>query len=131
MDGGPASSSLLSGVLLAESLRLDAVLTTDALRVRRVWRADAGDPEAGQPSLWTFLEFDVAEDDADRLAVDLRDVLSDVGGWYCSFGSTTEMIVVFADRIFRYRRGDAAERAAVEAHARSLGVPEAQLDWEG
>jgi len=40
-----------------------------------------------------------------------------------------ETFVVFADRIFRYRRGDPAGRAAAERHGRSVGVPEAQLDW--
>jgi hypothetical protein len=37
--------------------------------------------------------------------------------------------VVFSGRIFRYRRGDRSERAKVEAYARSIGVPDEQLDW--
>jgi hypothetical protein len=31
--------------------------------------------------------------------------------------------------VFRYTRGDRSARAEVEAHARSVGVPEAQVDW--
>jgi hypothetical protein len=40
-----------------------------------------------------------------------------------------ETFVVFSGRIFRYRRGDQTARTAVEAHARSVGVPESELDW--
>ena len=39
------------------------------------------------------------------------------------------MFVVFSGRIFRYRRGDETERAKVADYARSVGVPEQQLDW--
>jgi hypothetical protein len=38
------------------------------------------------------------------------------------------MFVVFSGRIFRYRMGDGSERAKVADHARSVGVPERQLD---
>jgi hypothetical protein len=31
--------------------------------------------------------------------------------------------------MFRYRRGDKNGRAKVEDYARSVGVPDAQLDW--
>ncbi len=40
-----------------------------------------------------------------------------------------ESIRVGADRFFRYPRGDRAGRAEAEAYARSLGVPDSQLDW--
>jgi hypothetical protein len=119
-----------AGILVGESLRLDAVLEVPEARLTRVWRAVAGDPEAGQPTVWTFIEFDVPATRAGALAEALRRRLEPGGGWYCSFGSAAEMVVVFADRVFRYPCGDAARRREVEAHARGLGVPEAQLDWE-
>ena len=50
-------------------------------------------------------------------------------GWYCDFRSATETYVVFSQRVFRYPRGDAPGREEAEAHARSVGVPESQLDW--
>ena len=117
-------------MLLGESLRLSAILDGPDLRVERIWRSDAGDPGAGQPEIWTFIEFEVAAELAADLAVALSGVLNATGGWYCSFGSDTEMIVVFAGRSFRYPRGDDQARHDVEAYARSVGVPEAQLDWE-
>lgn len=64
------------------------------------------------------------------LAQSLSEALEETGGWYCSYGSGEEMVVVFANHVFRYRRGDVAARQRVEAYARSVGVPAAQLDWE-
>ena len=118
------------GVLLGESLRPGAVVDRPDLRIRRIWRADAGDPNAGQPPAWTFLEFEVPAARAGDLAEALGGMINARGGWYCSFASDDEMIVVFAGRSFRYGRGDHRARREVEAYARSVGVPEAQLDWE-
>jgi hypothetical protein len=69
------------------------------------------------------------DEHADALAAALGDALSEKGGWYCDFRSADETFVVFAGRSFRYRRGDAAARADAEEFGRSVGVPEAQLDW--
>jgi hypothetical protein len=116
------------GNLLAESLRKEHALDAVPLTVRRIFRADDGDPSAGQPLTWTFLEFEVADDRADALAAALAGAL-EPGPWYCDFRSERETFVVFADRVFRYPRHDQSGREEAEAHARSLGVPEAQIDW--
>lgn len=36
---------------------------------------------------------------------------------------------LFPGKVFRYPRGDQAGRAEAQAHGRSVGVPEPQLDW--
>ena len=59
----------------------------------------------------------------------LRDSLDSSVGWYCDFRSEDETFVVFGGKVFRYPRGDPMGRAEAEDHARSIGVPEAQLDW--
>jgi hypothetical protein len=41
----------------------------------------------------------------------------------------TESFIVFPGRGFRYRRGESSGRAEAEAYARSVGIPESQLDW--
>jgi hypothetical protein len=51
-----------------------------------------------------------------------------IGGWYADFHSDAEATVVFAGRIFRYRRGDDTEHVKVADDARSVGVPKEQLD---
>lgn len=119
----------LRGVLIAESLRAGSAVAGVALTVTAVSRADVGDVDAGQPRTWTFLDFEASDEAADRLVDMLAGALERVGGWYCDFRSDNETFVVFAGRAFRYPRGDDAGRAAAVAYGRSVGVPEAQLDW--
>ena len=120
---------VIAGVLIAESLRTGTRLEDVALTVRAIARADDGDTDAGQPLTWTFIEFEAPLEEAERLAAALSPSLDQRLGWYCDFRSPTETFVVFAERVFRYQRGDAVGRSEAEAHARSVGVPESQLDW--
>jgi len=120
---------VIEGVLIAESLRTGARLEGIALTVRRIARDDDGDTDAEQPLTWTFIEFEAPLDKAEELAAALSRALDKRLGWYCDFRSPTETFVVFAERVFRYRRGDKGGRSEAEAHARSMGVPESQLDW--
>jgi hypothetical protein len=119
----------LSGCLIAESLGVGGAVVGVRLTVTRVSRAEAGDVDAGQPRIWSFIEFEAADEDGDRLAATLEGALQTSGGWYCDFRSETETIVVFAGRTFRYPRGDSEGRSLVAEYARSVGVPEGQLDW--
>jgi hypothetical protein len=123
VDGGQ-----YRGTLLGESLQLDAVVELP-LAVHRVTRAAAGDTDAGQPREWTFIEFSVKAEEADALASALSKALRREGGWYCNFNSDHQVVVVFHGRVFRYKPGDRASRAEAEQYARSVGVPESQLDW--
>lgn len=117
------------GLVIGESIRTGAELKTVPLTVRRIWRAASGDVSAGQPMLWTFIEFEADESHAGVLAGALADVLDRDGGWYTDFRTADETFVVYAGRVFRYPRGDGAGRAEAAAHGRSVGVPEDQLDW--
>jgi hypothetical protein len=124
---------MVSGTIIAESIRHRASLEAVPLTVRQIRR---GGPErlsaeqeaAGIPLRWTLIEFEIADDDAPELAGALADVLDDTG-WYVDFRSADETFVVFAGRVFRYPRGDNAGRAEAEAHGRARGVPEAQPNW--
>ena len=119
----------LAGGLIAESLRIGAVLDDLGLTVRKISRANVGDVDAGQPLTWTFLDFEAPDEDAPRLAAALSDSLDPTLGWYCDFRTADETFVVFGGRIFRYPRGDRTRRSEVEAYARSVGVPDPQIDW--
>lgn len=121
---------MLTGVLIAESLRVGGVLSGVPLQVTKVWRIEADSATADQPRQWTLMDFQAAEVDASRLAEILAGCLKPTGGWYVNYNTTAEAFVIFADRIFRYPRGDEASRARVEEYARSIGVPSPQLDWE-
>ena len=118
----------VAGGLIAESLKVGAILDVE-LHVKRISRADLGDVDAGQPRTWTFIDFEVADTDLEQLVDGLERALETRGGWYCDFRTATETFIVFSGRTFHYPRGDHAGRAAAADYARSVGVPEAQLDW--
>jgi hypothetical protein len=119
-----------SGTLIAESLRLNVPLDAvplDVVKVMRVGPLTGLAP--GQPDVWTFVEFNAADESAPLLASALAEALDPALGWYCDFRTAAETFVVFAGRVFRYPRGDVLGREAAAAHARSVGVPPSQIDW--
>jgi hypothetical protein len=155
--GGPGSARLylvsftmtfmLTGRLLAESLRVGADLEVADLRVVRIGRHDvsnsttpseggsdaagdsAGGAAAGQPRIWTFLDFEAPDDRANDLAEALAAALEAESGWWADFVVRGDHVVVFAGRVFRYRIGDTRGRAEAVAWGRASGTPEHQLDW--
>ena len=97
---------------------------------RRDPPVDLGDGAGpDQPRVWTVIDFEADDSIADRLAQALAAALAPDGGWYCDFAVGDERVVVFADAVFRFPRGDAAGRARAVAHGLSVGVPAHQLDW--
>ncbi|PWI13958.1 hypothetical protein DI272_07165 [Streptomyces sp. Act143] len=122
---------MINGYVLGESLRPGAEFAPPGLRVRAVRRMDVSESAAaGQPPLWTLVEWE-ADDDADVtvIADALAGVLEPECGWYADFTAGDECLVVFAGKVFRYRRGDPHGRAEAVAYGRSVGTPEHQLDW--
>jgi hypothetical protein len=85
-------------------MRVGSTIDGVPLRVTKISRAELGDVDA------------------------LSRVLASEGGWYCDFRTDSETFVVFANRVFCYPRGDPAGRAEAAAYARSVGVPEPQLE---
>lgn len=71
----------------------------------------------------------MGDDLAAAIADALASALDGSGGWYCNFSTADEAWVVFRGRVFHYPRGDAGGRAEAQAYGRSIGLPEAQLDW--
>ena len=120
---------MIEGTLIAESIQVGAELGGVRLVTRKIRRTAAGDASAGQPELWTLIEFEADERDAEVLAGALADVLEQQSGWYTDFRTPDETFVVYSGRVFRYPRGDSSGRAEAAAYGRSVGVPESQLDW--
>jgi hypothetical protein len=121
---------MLRGRLLTESLRVGADLRVPSLRVVRVGRHDVSDSTtAGQPHVWTFLDFEAPDEIADELAAALAEAMTDEPGWYADFQVGDDHVVVFPGRVFRYAKGDHTARQAAVAHGRTAGVPDHQLDW--
>ena len=118
---------MMNGALIGESLRQGATLEGISLAIRKLYRFAPPNTTPDQPPTWTVIEFEVAEDEAEKLATALTGLID--RGWYCDFSSARERIVVFLGRFFRYARGDKAGKAEAQSYGRSSGVPEAQLDW--
>lgn len=119
---------MINGVLIAESLRVGAVLDDPRLTVTAMRRVRPEGTAGHQPATWTLIDFAAPEDETDRLASSFADALDDPG-WYADFRTDTETFVIYPGRIFRYPRGDPAGRTAAQRYGRALGIPEGQLDW--
>jgi len=121
---------MLKGTLLAESLRIGTSIEVPGLRTTRIARRDVtSSATPTQPPVWTFIEFEAEDDLAEDLADRLAGALLTEDGWYADFTVGADHVIVFANRIFRYRRGDRDARREAEAYGRSVGVPDHQLDW--
>src|SRR5215217_8860164 len=136
---------MLRGRLLAESIRVGADLEVADLRVVRIGRHDVSsstipsgdfDPAddsprgavAGQPLIWTFLDFEAPDDRADDLAQALAAALETETGWWADFVVGGDHVVVFAGRGLRYRICD-TRSGRDGGLGRASGTPEHQLDW--
>jgi hypothetical protein len=91
-------------VVIAESLRSDAQLDCGLINIASVRRVAVEGAADGQPSIWTLLEFTADDAQAEALAGQLAAALNTSGAWYVDFHSDEQSFVVFAERIFRYRR---------------------------
>ncbi|MFJ4628379.1 hypothetical protein [Streptomyces sp. NPDC088847] len=121
---------MLQGVLIAESLRVGAQLTGIPLQITTLTRVEMTNRGDGQPRYWTLLEFSAEESAAQQLANQLASCLASSGGWYTDFHTADETFVIFANKVFRYPRGQAEGRSEAQQYGRSVGVPEPQLDWQ-
>ncbi len=119
---------MVAGYVLVEGMRVGARLEGLALTLTKIERYAVRNASAEQPSAWTTVEFEFAEEEAERVAEALAEVVAE-GPWYTDFTVGDETFVIFARRTFRYRRGDDAGRAEAAAYGRSVGGPESQLDW--
>lgn len=113
-----------------ESLRVGAELIADDLTVRRLGREDVSASASGtQPKVWAFLDFEAPDERAEELAATLAAALLADDGWYANFEVGDEHVVVFADKVFRYVKGDRAAHREAVAYALAAGTPEHQIDW--
>jgi hypothetical protein len=121
---------VVSGYVLAESMRSDARLEGLPFTLTKIERYAVGNATPDQPPVWTTVVFEFPEEASERVANALAEVLDEHGGWYSNFNVDGMTFVIYAHRIFRYPSGDSAGRAEAVAYGRSVGVPDAQLDWD-
>jgi hypothetical protein len=121
---------MIEGTIVADSLRMGGELRPAGWRVSRIYRLDMSSDPSETLKAWTVIDVEADNDaEADGLSRTLAANLETVGGWYADFRVGEDHVVVFAGKVFRYRRGDRDGRAEAVAYGRSVGVPEHQLDW--
>jgi hypothetical protein len=118
---------MVEGVVIGESIREGTSMDGLNLVVHKFSRWRVPDLAEGQPEVWTIIEFESSAD-PDKLGRQFADVL-DGPGWYVDFHTADTTYVVFPDKVMSYPRGDAEARTEVAAYARTVGVPDGQLDW--
>jgi hypothetical protein len=116
---------MLSGLILKESLSDLGLLDNLHITKTEVWQVT--NAVAWQPSTWTAVSFEADEAQADQLAEQMSLALKP--RWYINASTSGLVYVIFTGRVFKYPKGDGNKRLAVQDYARSVGVPESQLDW--
>lgn len=111
---------LYEGILIKESLADENVL--DDLTVHKIELWNTG----GKPKYWTVLFFTSAEP---SFPEHIRKAITPEDNWFVDFKADNVKYVVFHDLILKYTIGNAAEKEAVRARCRELGIPDAQLQW--
>jgi hypothetical protein len=96
-------------------MRAGARLEGIPLTLTKIGRYPVLNSGPDQPPIWTTVEFTFPEEDAERVAQALSQVLDEHGGWYSHFNVAGESFVIYAGRIFRYASGDEAGRAEAAA----------------
>jgi hypothetical protein len=119
----------LRGGIICESLKPGTTLEGYELRLLRWSRFEVSNAVEWQPTTWTLIEFEGDAEDSDALAQRLAKDLASPG-WYANWNTHEQAVVVFPDKIFRYKRGDRRGREKAKEYGRHCGVPEAQLDWD-
>jgi len=119
---------MIEGVLIAESLKVGAELSGVPLTMDSVLRVAATDATEDQPKAWTLINFQADQVEAAQLAERFAAIL-DAPGWYVDFHTDSDVYVVFPGKVFHYSRGDRVGREQATRYARTVGVPDSQLDW--
>jgi hypothetical protein len=117
---------IFKGLILKESLEDTRVL--DLLHITRTETWQVSNAAQHQPAAWTALSFEANESQADSLARHMSRSLK-AEGWYVNASTATHVYVIFPGKVFKYRKGDTAQRETAKRYGRSLSIPESQLDW--
>ena len=115
-----------AGLLLREGLKDVSVL--DMIRGGRTVSWEVCRATDHRPRIWTTVYFEGDESNVDVVAEKLSRSLKP-RRWCINISTNTHSYAIFPDRVFKYARGNKQSREEAQSHARSLGIPETQLDW--
>ena len=76
---------MVTSYILVDGIRVGARLEGLPLRLLKIERYPMPTATPEQPPVWTTVEFEFEEGDAERVAAALSEVISEQGGWYTNF----------------------------------------------
>lgn len=114
------------GLLLKESLTDESVL--DLVTILKIEKWDTDNASSLQPKIWTAIRFEGEENNLDKFVDKLSKSLKPKA-WYITIKFGGKEYVVFPNKIFSYVVGDKKTKSEAQVFARSIEVPESQLDW--
>ena len=117
---------MLTGLLLKESLSDLNVLDRLTISKTETWHVT--NAAEFQPDEWTAISFEVNDAAAAGVVEELSHVLKSPG-WFIDTRWGEWVIVIFPQRVFKYRRGDQAGKVQAQKYALAIGIPASQLDW--
>ncbi|MDD5192849.1 MAG: hypothetical protein PHH54_02485 [Candidatus Nanoarchaeia archaeon] len=113
------------GLLLRESLRDLGVLKL--VRITKEDKWDVDNAADFQPKIWNAVEFEGDAEKAEEIAEKMSKAMNP--RWYMNIGTKKEEFVIFLNKIFKYSEGDEEGKKKAQEYARSLNIPESQIDW--
>ena len=116
-----------TGLALRESLADQSVLELVSIDKEETW--DAPTATGTQPAVWHAVYFTGEASKAKEIAEAFALAIGP-GEWYLNFSTEDEVFVVFAGKVFQYHKGDVESRKEAQAHGLSIGIPEAQIEWD-
>lgn len=118
---------MYEGLIIRESLKNERILERLNIIKTEVW--DVENATEDQPKQWNVSSFRVEDGNIDEITEYLSKSLQN-GKWYVNFSGNAEYtIVVFPDKVFKYKKADIAKRNEAIEFGRKLEIPESQLDW--
>ena len=112
------------GTLIKESISDDRII--DLLHVHKVELWNTG----GKPRYWTVLFF--TSDHRDFPYQAAKAMIADPargGNWFVDFKSGNQKYIVFQNKILKYEIGNQAEKEAVCAECRRMGISDEAMNW--
>jgi hypothetical protein len=114
------------GTIIVESLISDSVLNFVEIKARET--AELADPLTDQPKQVTIITFEIGDDMASAVVEEISRNLKS-GHWYADVAYEFDKYVIFPNKIFRFAPKETEKRQKAFDYAKSLGIPESQIDF--
>jgi hypothetical protein len=113
---------MFRGIIIKESLLDELILDLIVIEKVEIWKAE--NRVVNQPKYWTAITFNAnSEEFTNELSKALKEE------WYVDLGNNIEKIIVFKNKVIKYKLGDLNGKQQAIDYCRKIGVPESQIDW--